>query len=190
MIEDSGNQQESFRSNITGSYEKINKPKKNVKFAPSVNEKKVKENEKVNLEDDDSISESIQIAESISNSVRSASLADSRPKSQVQISGSAPMGSGTVQSEISSEYSEDFIESAELSVKNSKSKTTSKLQAKAKDLEESNGYSEKFDEDSISQSQSLPQRTTDLIGSAKKMESVQEESIDESIEEHSKETTS
>lgn len=68
------------------------------------------------------------------------------------MSGSAQMGSGTVHSEISSEYSEDFIESAELSVKNSKSKTTSKLQAKAKNLEESNGYSEKFDEDSISQS--------------------------------------
>jgi hypothetical protein len=54
-----------------------------------------------------------------------------------------------------------------------------KLQNKAKDLEESNAYSEKFEEESIGQSQ--PQRM-ELVASANKMDSVKEESIDESIE--------
>lgn len=83
---------------------------------------------------------------------------------------------------MSSEYSEDFDQSAEKDSSASKSgkvQTMTKLQAKAKDLEESNAYSERFDDDSVSASQ--PHKA-DLAHSSNKMESVKEESIDESIE--------
>ena len=59
-----------------------------------------------------------------------------------------------LKSEIESDYSEDFAESAMSSDPGmSKSMVSSKrLQSKAKDLEESNAYSENFEEETLGQS--------------------------------------
>lgn len=91
-------------------------------------------------------------------------------------------------SHISSEYSQDFADSASKDESLGKSSlvgSKNKLQAKAKDIEESNAYSETFEEESVSQSQA-PLKQLDQSAGKKKMESVPEESIDESIMEQSK----
>ena len=83
-----------------------------------------------------------------------------------------------IKSEIESDYSEDFNESIKSSEKGlSKSMASSKqrLQSKAKDLEESNAYSENFEEETLGQSQQQK-----IEKHMKKMDTVKEESIDES----------
>ena len=108
--------------------------------------------------EEDSISESIQIAESISQSIRSQSAAEhaksrslgSKAKEDRYVLTSSAQKE--IKSEIESDYSEDFNESASGTDKGlSKSMASSKqrLQSKAKDLEDSNVYSENFEEETL-----------------------------------------
>ena len=102
------------------------------------------------------------------------------------------LGSGKKQTtpdddSIESEYSNDFAEAslsgsyAQKSLKSSKKK----LQDKAKDIEDSNAYSETFEDESLARSSKI---LSDLNNAKKgnNMTIVKEESIDESIKTQSK----
>ena len=145
--------------------------------------------------EEDSVSESIQMAESISQSLRSQSMLDiSKSRSEKKLQALqkeklSPMQSkqkgddaeSNKESIIESDYSEDFVEQSIVSLGASNSKA--KLSAKVKDIENSAAYSETFEEESISMSKSMT--TRDEPGSKEprvKMDTVKEESLDDSAE--------
>jgi len=177
LIEESRNLN-SARS--VSSYDRTNRTEKRVQFAKSVHSASTKpttvstERVKVthtNLRDDDDISESIQMAESITQSLRSQSAAEiskSRSENKLKseratqkklsvpqndlLTAAKDKGSDS-ESAIPSEYSQDFTESnSSRDLSGMQSSSKAKLQAKAKDLEESAAYSEAFEEESMSKS--------------------------------------
>lgn len=190
---------DSQRSNY--SHERSNRTKKSVQFAKSVASHATtkpttvsteRERERVNTAltklDDDSIAESIQIAESISQSMRSHSAADiskSRQSQSQQKAAPAPHQSMDKESSIASEYSDDFDASiaSKDGASQSLGQSKQKLQAKAKDIEESAAYSETFEEESLGRSANFKDEGGKT---ATNMATVKEESVDESMPEHSK----
>ena len=93
---------------------------------------------------------------------------------------------------IESDYSEVYTEmSASMQSKEaSASQSKRKLQQKAKDIEESGAYSENFDEEeSISKSITIGKDEASMKEKMKKMDTVKEESVDDSGAEQSRDVT-
>ena len=94
------------------------------------------------------------------------------------------------ESMIESDYSDAFDEQSVTSKEVSQSHNTSskaKLQAKARDIEESAAYSENFEEDSISKSVTMGKEESSA--KAPKIDTVKEESVDDSAAEQSRDVT-
>ena len=90
---------------------------------------------------------------------------------------------------IESDYSADFTEQSITSKDISQSNTASKkkLQAKAKDIEES-GYSENFEEESMAKSMTMKDESASK-DKMLKMDTVKEESVDDSAQSQSKQSS-
>lgn len=93
------------------------------------------------------------------------------------------------ESMIASDYSQEFTEPSVSSkdVSQSQNVSKAKLQAKAKDIEESAAYSETFEEESLSKSMTIGK--DESVGKALKMDTVKEESVDDSAAEQSKDVS-
>ena len=90
-----------------------------------------------------------------------------------------------IESDYSQEFTEQSITSKDISQSNTASKQ--KLKAKAKDIEES-GYSETFEEDSMAKSVTMKDESASK-DKMLKMDTVKEESVDDSAQSQSKDAT-
>ena len=91
------------------------------------------------------------------------------------------------ESMIESDYSQEFTEQSITSKDISQSNTASKQKLKAKDIEES-GYSETFEEDSMAKSVTMKDESASK-DKMLKMDTVKEESVDDSAQSQSKDAT-
>lgn len=93
------------------------------------------------------------------------------------------------ESMIASDYSQEFTEQSVSSkdVSQSQNASKAKLQAKVKDIEESAAYSETFEEESLGKSVTIGK--DESVGKAFKMDTVKEESVDDSAAEQSKDVS-
>lgn len=212
-IEESRNLESSrSTSNLARGHAHGGKPK-SVSFEPSVHSRITKptnastERTRMNVVplEEESIAESIQIAESYSQSMRSQSAAEiikSKNDSSKKLKESVQQAdkfspqrlppppktpdqnqqNSDAESMIESDYSQDFTEQSVTSKDISQSNTASKqkLQAKAKDIEES-GYSENFEEESMAKSMTMKDESASK-DKMLKMDTVKEESIDDSAQ--------
>ena len=101
--------------------------------------------------------------------------------------GEAPADSAR-ESIIESDYSQEFTEQSITSREVSQSQPTAskhKLQAKVKDIEESAAYSENFEEESMAKSMTIKEGESASKDKMLKMDTVKEESVDDSAQETS-----